>query len=89
MIRKPVQPWGRESALVGHARTAAAAGAAAARAGTYYIRGLICWAFALLWGFAALAGGLVAGSLPTLLGVGAMAALMAWSGTRMFAKARG
>lgn len=89
MIRKPVHPWGRESALVGHARAAAAASATAARAGTYYIRGLICWGFALLWGFAALAGGLVAGSLPTLLGVGAMAALMAWSGTRMFAKARG
>lgn len=53
------------------------------------MRGLICWSFALLWGFAALAGGLLAGSLPTLLGVGAMAAFMAWSGKRLFAKARG
>jgi hypothetical protein len=89
MIRKPTEAWGRESAVVTGARSAAVTGAAAARAGTYYLRGLICWGFALLWGFAALAGGLFAGSLPTLLGVGAMAAFMAWSGARMFAKARG
>lgn len=89
MIRKPTEVWGRESAVVTGARSAAVAGAAATRAGTYYMRGLICWSFALLWGFAALAGGLLAGSLPTLLGVGAMAAFMAWSGKRLFAKARG
>ncbi|WP_331326645.1 hypothetical protein [Methylobacterium fujisawaense] len=89
MIRKPTEVWGRESAIITTARTTAVAGAAAARAGTYYVRGLICWGFALLWGFAALAGGLFAGSLPTLLGVGAMATFMAWSGARMFARARG
>jgi hypothetical protein len=43
---------------------------------------------AILWGWAALAGGLFAGSLPTLVGVGAMAAFMAWAGRRAFRKAR-
>jgi len=89
MIRKPTGGWGRESTYVTQTRTFAIAGVAAAKAGTYYIRGLICYGFALLWGFAALAGGLLAGSLPTLIGVGAMAASMAWFGSRMFAKARG
>ncbi|EIZ85448.1 hypothetical protein WYO_1814 [Methylobacterium sp. GXF4] len=53
------------------------------------MRGVLCWGVAPLWGFAALAGGLLAGSLPTLLGVGAMAAFMAWSCKWLFAKARG
>ena len=52
------------------------------------MRGLLCFFFAILWGFAALAGGLLAGNLPTLIGVGAMAAFMAWAGRRAFAKAR-
>ncbi|WP_375462771.1 hypothetical protein [uncultured Methylobacterium sp.] len=89
MIRKPSEAWGRESPVVTTVRRAALGGAAAARAGQYYARGLFLWSFALLWGFAALAGGLFAGSLPTFVGVGALAAWMAWSGTRMFAKARG
>lgn len=53
------------------------------------MRGVLCWGFALLWGFAALAGILLAGGLPTLLGVGAMAASMVWSGKWLFAKTRG
>lgn len=88
MIRKPSGEWGRESAFVTHARGAAGSCATAAKVGTLYIRALACWGLALLWGFAALAGGLLAGSVPTLLGVGAMAALMAWAGSKMFAKAR-
>lgn len=88
MIRKPTTDWGRESPVVTTARTAALGGATAARAAGCYARGALCWAFALLWGFCAL-GGLAMGSLPTAIGVGAMAAWMGWSGTRLFAKARG
>lgn len=87
MIRKPANDVRRESPVVTTLRTAATGSVTAARAGSYYVRGLLCWAFAALWGFAALAGGL-SGSLPTLIGVGAMAAFMAWSGARMFTKAR-
>lgn len=59
-----------------------------ARRGVHAVRGLLCFFFAILWGFAALAGGLLAGSLPTFIGVGAMAAFMFWAGRRAFAKAR-
>ena len=45
------------------------------RAAGFYLRGLICWGLALLWGFAALAGGLLGGSLPTFVGVGTLAAI--------------
>lgn len=89
MIRKPTAAWGRESPVVTTVRRAARGGTAAVRTGQYYARGLVCWSFALLWGFAALAGGLLGGSLPTFFGVGAMAVGMAWSGSRMFARARG
>jgi len=58
-----------------------------ARRSGHALRGLFCFFFAILWGFAALAGGLF-GSLPTLIGVGAMAAFMFWAGRRAFAKAR-
>jgi energy-converting hydrogenase Eha subunit B len=92
MIRKPPTDWQRgESAAVRTARTAAElakGGASMARAGGNLACGLFCSFFALLWGFAAL-GGLLAGSVPTFIGVGAMAALMAWVGARAFKKARG
>ena len=88
MIRKPTGDWRRESAVVTTARSAAIGGASVAKASGHYARGLLCWAFAALWGFCALAAG-VSGSLPTFVGVGAMAAFMAWSGQRLFAKARG
>lgn len=88
MIRKPEGDWRRESSVVATVRGAAIGGVSAARASGYYARAVICWAFALLWGFCALAAGL-SGSLPTFVGVGAMAGLMAWSGKRLFAKARG
>ena len=93
MIRKPSADWAhRELAAVRTVQNAAGfakGGVQIARSGAYFARGLFCWFFAILWGFAALAGGLFAGSLPTFLGVGAMAALMGWSGLRAFARARG
>jgi hypothetical protein len=48
---------------------------------------LLCFFFAIIWGFAAIASGL-GGSLPSLIGIGAMAAFMVWAGRRSFAKAR-
>jgi hypothetical protein len=93
MIQKPAADWGQqaEGAAVRTVRTAAAVaqgGATVARRGGHAVRGLICYCFAALWGFAALASGL-SGSLPSLIGIGAMAAFMFWAGRRAFAKARG
>jgi hypothetical protein len=92
MIRKPPADWqGEDGAAVRTVRTAVGAarsGARVARRGGHVACGLFCWFFAILWGLAALAGGLIGGSLPTLVGVGAMAGLMAWGGARAFAKAR-
>jgi hypothetical protein len=92
MIRKPPAEWGRldEGAAVRTVRTASAVatgGARMARRGGYAVRGVICYVFAAIWGFAALASG-VAGSLPSLIGIGAMAAFMVWLGRRSFEKAR-
>jgi hypothetical protein len=92
MIRKPTADWGRvdESAAVRTVRTASAVAkgsATVARRGGHAVRGLICYAFAGLWGFAALMSGL-GGSVPSLIGISAMAAFMAWAGRRAFAKAR-
>lgn len=93
MIRKPPTDWQQvnEGAAIQTVRTAAAfgkSGARAARSGGYAVRGLICYFFAALWGFAAIVSGLAQG-LPMLIGIGAMAALMFWAGRRAFAKARG
>ena len=92
MIRKPSadRHYG-EDALVRSVQAAAGlakGGAKVARSGGHFALGLLCSFFAVLWGFAALAGGLFAGSMPTFVGVGGMAALMAWGGRRAFAKAR-
>ncbi len=91
MIRKPPAEWQRgESPAVSAVRTAAGVargGARVARRGGHLARGLFCYFFAALWGFAALASGL-AGSVPSLIGIGAMAAFMFWIGRRAFAKAR-
>ena len=92
MIRKP--PSERlhvEPAAIRSVRAAgevARGGAKVARAGGHAARGLFCFFFAAIWGMAALFGGLLAGDLPTFIGVGAMAAFMAWAGRRAFAKAR-
>jgi hypothetical protein len=92
MIRKPPADRPREErAPVRTVRAVAhvaSRGMRVARRGGHFVRGLICFFFAILWGFAALAGGLLGGSLPTFIGVGAMAALMAWGGRRAFAKAQ-
>src|SRR5262245_51450255 len=92
MIRKPPSNWQplNEGAAVRTVRTAAAVakgGASVARRSGHAMRGLFCYFFAAIWGFAALASGLT-GSLPSLIGIGAMAAFMVWSGNRAFAKAR-
>ena len=92
MIRKPPADWQRfdEGAAVRTVRTAAAVattGAKVARSGVHAMQALICYGFAALWGFAALMSGL-SGSLPSLIGIGAMAALCVWGGNRSFAKAR-
>jgi hypothetical protein len=92
MIRKPPGDWQRrdEGATVRTVRTAAAVAAGSvtvARRGGHALRGLVCYFFAIIWGFAAIASGL-SGSLPSLIGIGAMAALMVWVGGRAFAKAR-
>jgi hypothetical protein len=92
MIRKPPADWqGEDGPAVKTVRTAVGAArssARIARRGGHVACGLFCWFFAILWGFAALAGGLFAGSLPTLIGVGGMAAFMAWAGRRAFAAGR-
>jgi hypothetical protein len=93
MIRKPPADWQRldEGAAVRTVRTAAAVAkgsAGVARRGGHALRGLLCYFFAILWGFAGIAGGLATGSLPSIIGVGAMAAFMFWAGRRAFAKAR-
>jgi hypothetical protein len=92
MIRKPPANWNRpdEGAAVRTVRTASAVakgGARVARSGGQAVVGLICFFFAALWGFAAIASGL-GGSLPSLIGIGTMAAIMFWLGRRAFAKAR-
>jgi hypothetical protein len=92
MIRKPPADWQQlnEGAGVRTVRAASAVAkgsATVARRGGHALRGVVCYAFAIIWGFAALASGL-AGSLPSLIGIGAMAAFMVWYGRRSFAKAR-
>ena len=63
MIRKPSADWQRlnESAAVRTVRTAAAVAkgsADVARRGGHVVRGLFCYFFAIIWGFAAIASGL-------------------------------
>ena len=91
MIRKPPENWQQlnEGVAVRTVRTAAvvAKGSAnVAQRGVHAVRGLVCYFFAIIWGFAGIASGL-AGSLPSLIGIGAMAAFMVWAGRRAFAKA--
>ena len=92
MIRKPPADWQPldEGAAVRTVRTATAVAAGSvtvARRGGHALRGLVCFFFAIIWGFAAIASGL-SGSLPSLIGIGGLAALMFWVGRRSFAKAR-
>ena len=92
MIRKPPSGWqdfddGAAVRTVRGTAAVARTGAGVALRTGHALRGLLCYFFAALWGFAALASGL-AGSLPSLIGIGAMAAFMFWGGRRAFAKAR-
>jgi len=48
----------------------------------------MCFVVAAFWGFAGLASGLATGSLPSIIGVGAMVAFVVWVGRRLIAKAR-
>lgn len=86
MISKPTTVEARDHAAVRLARTTAVTGMAAARAGGHALRAAVCFGFAALWGFAALAAGL-GGSLPTFFGVGLMSLGMAWAGRRALRKA--
>jgi len=93
MIRKPPADWSRpkDGAAIRTVRTASAVavgGARVAQCSWHAVRGVLCFCFAALWGFAAIASGLGLG-LPYLIGIGAMAAFMFWLGSRAFAKARG
>ena len=93
MIRKPpaASQQLNEGAAVRTVRTAAAVAkgsASVVRRGGHAARGLLCYFFAILWGFAGIASGLATGSLPSIIGIGAMAAFMVWAGRRAFARAR-
>jgi hypothetical protein len=93
MIRKPPASWQQpnDDATIRTVRTAAAiakGGVSGARRGGHAMRGALCYLFAAIWGFAAIASGLAMGSLPSFIGIGAMAAFMVWAGSRAFAKAR-
>jgi hypothetical protein len=90
MIRKPPADWNRldESTAIRTVRTAAAVakgGAEVARRGRQAVMGLVCCVVAAVWAFVVI-GGLV-GSLPELLGIGAMTAVMFWLGFRAIMKA--
>jgi hypothetical protein len=91
MIRKPPSDWQQrsEGAAVRTVRAASAVAkgsASVARRGGHAARGLFCYFFAAVWGFVAFASGL--SGLPSIIGMGAMAAFMFWLGCRSFAKAR-
>jgi hypothetical protein len=93
MIRKPPAGWQQlnEDTAVQTVRTAvgiARGGARMARRGGHVAQGLACYFFAALWGAAGMASGLATGSLPSIIGIGAMVAFMLWLGRRAFAKAR-
>lgn len=88
MIQKPRGDWQQEPVGVSAARAAWTGGTATVRSGGHVVRGVVCAGVALLWGFVAIAAGL-GGSLPTLIGVGAMALGMAWAAKRAFTRAGG
>ena len=93
MIRKPPADWQplNEGAAVQTVRTAvgiAKGGARVARRGGYVVHGVVCCFFAALWASVGLADGLATGSLPSIIGVGAMVAVALWVARRAFAKAR-
>lgn len=93
MIRKPPSGWQQpnDGAAVRTVRAASAVAkgsVSVARRGGHAVRGVVCYFFAIIWGFAGLAGGIAMGSLPSIIGIGAMSAFMFWAGRRAFDKAR-
>ena len=92
MIRKPSENWQQrnEGAAIRTVRTASAIatdGAKLARGGVHALRGIGCYCFAALWGFAAIMSTLT-GGLQGGIFIGALAAFMVWRGNKAFAKAR-
>jgi hypothetical protein len=92
MIRKPPADWQRpdEGRPVRAARAAVAVAKGSvtvAWCGVNVVRGLVCYFFAAMWGFLAIAIG-PGGSLPGFMFMGAGSAFMLWAGHRAFAKAR-
>ena len=92
MIRKPSADWPRldDGAVVRTFRTAAAVATGTtrmARRGGHAAVGLICYFMAIVWFFAAIASGLT-WSLASMIGIGALSAVMFWTGRRAFAQAR-
>ena len=93
MIRKPPADWQRGGKRRGpngprRLRRRHHGSASVARRGGHVVRGLVCFFFAIIWGFAALAGGCWPAACRPSSAVGAMAAFMFWAGHRAFAKAR-
>jgi hypothetical protein len=94
MIREPPADWNREKApmantVVRQAADVASAGASAARSLLWFARAVFCGFFALIWGWAGLAAGLIGGNLVTLIGAGGAGVLMAWLAKRSIDKALG
>ncbi len=87
MIRKPAGDWQpREHAAVAAVRTATPLVASIARVTTHWLRGIFLWSLALLWGIVAMVS-LLYGQIPTAIGIGLLAAAVAWGGKRAFAGA--
>lgn len=84
MIRKPGGDWGRESAAVTAARTAAVTGKTAVRAGARAAGGVASCVFGAFWMLGAL-GSLFSGSIPGVVGCGAVGLFFIVRGGRAFA----
>jgi hypothetical protein len=94
MIRKPTIDWNREktpmaATVVRQAADVASAGVSAGRSLFYFARAVFCGVFALIWGWAGLAAGLIGGNVVTLIGAGGAGVLMAWLAKRSIDKALG
>ena len=78
--------------VVRQAADVASAGASAGRRLLWFARAVFCGFFALIWGWAGLAAGLIGGNVVTLIGAGGAGGagvLMAWLAKRSIDKALG
>lgn len=92
MIRKPPadwQPLNEDAAvrMVRNTTTFAKGAVGTARRSGHAVRGVVCYFFAIIWGYAAITVGLATGSPITIFGVGGLAAFMFWAGSRAFSRA--